>query len=175
MQVQDIPGVLQQRLQGLSDHEEAIQRHANDVDILALTMFGEARNESLDGRVGVAWTAYNRWLEKGRTVAERCLQNWQYSCWKVEGGAANHARLMKLAGQVLLHHTSLTLSDAALFVECRHLAAGVLDNSLRDNTFGSTHYCTLQLFKQNPPKWAKGQPVNKVIGQHIFFRDIPWS
>ncbi|VVO24210.1 hypothetical protein PS723_04459 [Pseudomonas fluorescens] len=56
-------------------------------DILARTLWGEARGEGLAGQIAVAWTIRNRvndgkaksWWGEG--YAGVCLKAWQFSCW----------------------------------------------------------------------------------------------
>ena len=56
----------------------------NDLMIMAKTIWGEARGEGRNGQVAVAWVIRNRaqcggWF--GRTIAEVCLKDQQFSCW----------------------------------------------------------------------------------------------
>jgi len=59
----------------------------NDRDILARTLWGEARGESLAGQIAVAWTIRNRvndgnaksWWGEGYTGV--CQKPYQFSCW----------------------------------------------------------------------------------------------
>jgi spore germination cell wall hydrolase CwlJ-like protein len=58
-----------------------------DRDILARTLWGEARGEGLAGQIAVAWTIRNRvndgkaksWWGEG--YAGVCLKPYQFSCW----------------------------------------------------------------------------------------------
>ena len=58
-----------------------------DRDILARTLWGEARGEGFDGQIAVAWTIRNRVFDGkakswwGEGYAEVCLKPWQFSCW----------------------------------------------------------------------------------------------
>ncbi len=151
----------------------AAAKYSNAADILALTIFGEARNESLDGRVAVAQTANNRSITRGHSVDERCLQKLQYSCWWLQGGEANYHRVMTLA-ELVVTRQSLG-HDLALFNECRWLAAGVIGGQLIDKTKGATHYLTSALLNFHPPAWTVGHVPTATIGAHTFFAGIPWS
>ncbi len=166
--------LLDQRVSGLSVQGVAMAKHTNAVEILGLTIFGEARNESMDGRAAVAHTANNRSLTRGHSVDERCLQKSQYSCWFPFGGAVNHERLMALAYKVV-NRQSLG-SDAALFNECKWIAAGVIGGQLIDRTKGSTHYLTSALYySHTAPAWTVGHTPVICIGAHSFFAGIAWS
>lgn len=60
-----------------------------DTDILARTIYGEARGESISGQEAIASVILNRvafakrrgryWW--GNTIAGVCLAPWQFSCW----------------------------------------------------------------------------------------------
>ena len=58
-----------------------------DLDILARTLWGEARGESLAGQIAVAWTIRNRvndgnaksWWGEGYVGV--CQKPYQFSCW----------------------------------------------------------------------------------------------
>ena len=58
-----------------------------DIDVLARTIYLEARGETHEGRIAVAHVIKERTEAKGRwkdTVLEVCLQPWQFSCWNHE-------------------------------------------------------------------------------------------
>lgn len=170
----ELKSALLLRFSGLSVESTAQTKRMNAVEVLALTIFGEARNESIDGRVAVAQTVRNRSLTRGKSVDERCLQKSQYSCWFPYGGEANYNRLMALAERVITHQP--LGADTALFNECKWIATGVIDGQARDRTHGATHYLTSQLFySPQCPAWAKEKPATALIGAHMFFAGIAWS
>jgi hypothetical protein len=170
----DLELLLQARLVDSATRGAEMFKHANDVDILAITLMGEGRGEPMDGRAAIAWTVRNRSFTKGKTIAERCLQKLQYSCWWVQGGAYNYRRVMDLAEGVF-KNTGVAEADRASFIECKYIAAGVISGQIRDKSKGSTHYCTTALLRVATPKWAIDQTPAVVIGAHTFFKDIPWS
>ena len=56
----------------------------SDLNIMAKTIWGEARGEPYNGQVAVAWVIRNRaerggWF--GNTIREVCLKDQQFSCW----------------------------------------------------------------------------------------------
>jgi hypothetical protein len=160
----------------LSDLQTLLAGNAGfqqDANILALTMFGEGRNESIVGRVAIGWTAHNRSLAKGQSVTERCLQRLQYSCWWPHGGVMNYRRVLDLAEKVFTQKELGT--DSSLFTECRYLAIGVLDWHLKDYTHGATHYMTRQLYNTGTVAWAKGRMPILEVGAHVFFAGVSWS
>ena len=58
-----------------------------DRDILARTLWGEARGEGPAGQIAVAWTIRNRVFDGkekswwGEGYAGVCQKPWQFSCW----------------------------------------------------------------------------------------------
>lgn len=159
---------------GASLHALQMQQHEDDCRILALTMVGEGRGESLDGRVAIGWTVRNRSTEKGQTIAARCLQRLQYSTWWPQGGVENYRVTLDLAEAVFVTGLTITTPRFAVYHECAVLAGGVIDGRLRDRTHGSTHYLTTQLLAAHPPAWVD-RPATVVLGSHAFFAGIAWS
>jgi N-acetylmuramoyl-L-alanine amidase len=126
-----------------------------DVDILARTVYGEARGEKFDGMCAVAWTIVNRVLKQtwyGKTVREVCLKPWQYSCWHDQKDKMLAAR-----------------ETMPTFQRCKAAALLVLSGGWEDNTKGSTHYYADYIAT---PKWAIGHKPVAVFGVHKFFNDV---
>lgn len=129
---------------------------AKTLDILARTIYGESRGESLFGKIAVAYTIVNRasrpsWW--GKTVMEVCLKPWQYSCWNA---ADPNSKLIK----------EVTLESHS-FRDCFGVACLVLNRTMDDPTNGATHYYALSM--PVPPKWAASLKATGVIGGHKFF------
>lgn len=138
----------------------------HDIDILARTLWGEARGEGFDGRVAVAWVIVNR-VKAGRfgdTISEVCLRPKQFSCWNE--GDPNREKMLKLT------------PDDAVFAECIGIAGlvyaafkgrgGALPSVLKDATLNSTHYCVSSL----EPYWARGHVPVCNIGNHKFYNSV---
>jgi hypothetical protein len=137
---------------------------AREADVLARTMWGEARGES-DARAGMAAIAHvvlNRRDRRswwGREVESICLHPWQFSCWN-----ANDPNRPKLVA---------VQRPDALFSLALDVAADVLSMTdaarrLADPTQGATHYHVQGLH----PAWARNGRPCAVIGRHVFYRDI---
>ena len=147
-------------LAALSDHQ-----------VLALTMWAEARGEAVEGRIAVGCVVRERvrdprWPD---TYREVCLQTWQFSCWNTSD--PNHAKLMRLATLFLADFAirSSTPLDPMLR-ECLYLAEGVIGGQILDRVGRANHYLTRTLLERHPPAWTAGQvPVARVVG-HAFFR-----
>lgn len=130
---------------------------AEDIDVLARTLYGEARGESMAGKIAVAWTVLNRVAAKswyGKTITSVCRKPWQYSAWN-----SNDPNLPKLL--------AVTLDDTA-FQHCMYAALAAGLGQVPDPTSGSRHYHTLSVF----PKWAEGKTPVCSIGVHKFYNDV---
>jgi len=147
----------------------------SEMDILARTIYGEARGESADGKIAVGCVIVNRAklgakyreqkdkrhpLFGNGTLQDAAQRPWQFSCWN--SNDPNRDKLMAVqAGDV---H----------FDRCRAAAERAVTGY--DITDGATHYHTLQRpngVKQWPPAWAVGARKTKEIGQHVFYKDVP--
>lgn len=140
----------------------------SDRSICALTLFGEARGEPVEGRIAVANVIRNRVAANragfgGASYKAVCLKPAQFSCWLPRDPNLD---LLIDAGRNLLGN----VLPAAVLRECLWIADGVMTNSLLDNTKGSTHYLTAALYASHPPAWALAGAVRGRIGAHLFLK-----
>ena len=135
-----------------------------DRDILARTLWGEARGESLAGQIAVAWTIRNRvndgkatsWWGEG--YAGVCLKPWQFSCWNKSDPNYGY-----LSGAKPI--------PATQYAQALKAADQVMGSAVPDPTGGATHYYATTMPK--PPTWAKGAKQTLKLGRHVFFKDVP--
>lgn len=135
---------------------------ALEVDILARTLWGEARGEGVTGMQAVAGVILNRvriarerggfWW--GENVIQVCQKPYQFSCWN--RADPNFQKLQDVDGRDLYFATALRIA--------RRAQAG----SLEDSTNGATHYHAAQV----APYWARGETPVAVIGRHVFYRIV---
>jgi spore germination cell wall hydrolase CwlJ-like protein len=139
-----------------------------DRDILARTLWGEARGEGLTGQIAVAWSIRNRmemdlhgddkpdWWGEG--YAGVCQKARQFSCW-------NHddPNFPFLSGKKPIPVTQ--------YAQALNAASMVIDGRQPDPTSGATHYYATTMPKA--PKWAANAKQTLTLGRHIFFRDVP--
>lgn len=136
---------------------------ADDVDMLARTIYGEASGEAYAGQVAVANVVVNRFLtaqqitdlrfQFGRTLQGTMLagNGDQFNCWRPSD--SNYTRIL-----------NATNNDPA-FVQARQIAYGVLTGQIADNTQGSDHYYNP---KTSSPDWANDGVQKGSIGNHKF-------
>jgi hypothetical protein len=152
----------------MSDQELLAQLSAPAV--LALTIFGEARNQPIEGKVAVGSVIRNR-LASGRWGHDYkavCLAPWQFSCWTPKGGQANYETVLA-AARTLLRPDGHRGPDLR---ECVWVADGLISDVLRDRVANCQHYMTRELWHSHPPSWAKGLDPAIRIGDHVFFRGV---
>jgi N-acetylmuramoyl-L-alanine amidase len=137
---------------------EALASRATDIDVLARTIWGEARGEPLPGMEAVAAVVVNRVAAKrrswGASAAEVCLARRQFSCWNADD--PNRAKLLALR------------PGDPLFETCLRVARRALAGVLADPTGGATHYHARGVH----PRWARGRTPSAEIGRHVFYRDV---
>lgn len=130
-----------------------------DLEILARTIYGEARGEPDTGKLWVAWSIANRfhsgkWFA-GRTIASTCTKDRQYSSWNHgPDNAANRDALMNVADSDAVFATCLSAAQATAGTDC---------------TGGATHYYADTIAE---PSWVAGATFCGKQGHHLFYRDV---
>lgn len=135
-----------------------------DRDILARTLWGEARGESLTGQIAVAWTIRNRvsdgkaksWWGEG--YAGVCQKPYQFSCWN-----KNDPNFAYLSGAKPIPFRE--------FAQAQIAADQVLAGKVPDPTSGATHYYAIAM--SIPPAWARFAKQTLRLHGHVFFKDVP--
>ncbi len=130
------------------------------VDVLARTLWGEARGEGEEGMHAVASVILNRvnvarvrgdyWW--GRTVIQACQKPYQFSCWNTND--PNFPLLLRVT------------ADDPTFALARRLATLAVMGRLPDIVRGADHYHA----KSVTPFWARDHAPVCTIGSHIFYR-----
>lgn len=140
----------------------------SDRDVLALTIWGEARGEPIEGKLAVGCVIRERLRQGrwGRTYTEVCRAPKQFSCWN-SGSDNNHRALMERVDQIA--HGQVVL-DTALR-ECYWVADGILAQLAESHVRHATHYHAIRL-RQAAPKWAETGKVVAELGSHRFYRDV---
>lgn len=135
-----------------------------DRDILARTLWGEARGETLAGQIAVAWTIRNR-VNDGKTkswwgesYAGVCQKPYQFSCWN-----KNDPNFSYLSGAKPI--------PSGQFAQAQKVADLVMSGTEPDPTGGATHYYATTMPKA--PTWTVGAQQTLKLGHHVFFKDVP--
>lgn len=133
-----------------------------DMDVLARTIWGEARSEGMVGMIAVGWTIRNRvedgkgssWWGEGYTGV--CQKPYQFSCW-----LKNDPNSTYLRGEKPI--------PPAQYKAARTAAEAVVQNIATDPTQGATHYYADTI---KAPDWVAHAKQTVHIGHHLFFRDV---
>jgi len=145
-----------------SDSISNIEASNKDIDIMARTMWGEARGDHPQGMAAVGSVIMNRVKEakaKGANASPGSvsLAPWQFSAWNKND--PNRSRMLGVD------------KSNKQFSEAVNLAEKIVDGEIPDITNGSTFYHTTAI----SPKWAKGERPIKKIGSHVFYTGIAAS
>lgn len=145
------------------DDENAEQFYRDmEIDVLARTIWGEARGEGSIGMQAVACVVLNRvavsrrfggyWW--GNSIIQVCQKPFQFSCWNKDD--ANYKKVVSIT------------EDDVHFATAKRIARRAILGFVSDPTYGATHYHTRLI----NPKWAKGQRPSTILGQHVFYNLI---
>ena len=138
--------------------------HLDDQQLAALTIFGEARGESRDGRIAVGAVIMERVEHRewdGDTVHEVCLMPYQFSCYLPND--PNFKELTRIADTWdEFFPKSVTLR------QCYDIACGLLAGSIERNVKGALQYVNPKAVKVMP-EWTKTMKLVAAIGHHVFY------
>lgn len=131
-----------------------------EIDVLARTIFGEARGEPVEGMEAVANVVLNRVhisQKKGRywwgnNIIGVCQKPYQFSAWNKND--PSYQRLTTVTDKNIHFATALRIARRAVI------------GALPDCTNGATHYHADYV----SPYWARGEAPVKTIGRHIFYK-----
>jgi hypothetical protein len=158
--------------------EQTIRLELTTVQVLALTLWAEARNQGQLGLEAVGSVIRNRSNQPGwwgRSIIAVCLTPWQFSCWN-PGKDVNHLRLLGQADRML---DGLPVSQLdRKMAQCLLVANGIVDGTIPDRVNGCDHYFspTGMIPKGSLPRWAKDPvtqlpiPPDVIVGDHWFYR-----
>lgn len=136
-----------------------ILQSLSDQEVIARTLWGEARSQGIMGMVAVACVIMNRasmpgWW--GTNLRGVCLAPMQFSCWNDDDPQA-----------AKMHAPNL--SDMAYY-EARVIAEILFNNALNDITNGADHYRA----EYAHPAWADGKIPTYICGtmgsRHLFYK-----
>lgn len=132
--------------------------------ILALTLWGEARGEAVEGRIAVASVIHNRLIDGrwGSSYAVVCQKPWQFSCWN-----ANDPNRVKLAAL----QAEIERGDfiEPIIGECLWIAEGLIAGKILPRVQKATHYFASSI---QPPTWTQGATFVDTIGHHSFYQGV---
>jgi N-acetylmuramoyl-L-alanine amidase len=132
-----------------------------EIDVMARTIYGEARSETQQGMEAVAHVILNRvkhakskggfWW--GNDIVSVCQRPYQFSCWNLND--PNRAKLMAVTAQNKQFAICLRIARRAVYAQLG-----------TDITLGADHYHTTAV----APFWSKGETPIAQFGTHVFFK-----
>jgi spore germination cell wall hydrolase CwlJ-like protein len=135
----------------------------SDIQILARTIYGEARGEyttqkgGMGSLIAIANVVMNRLKQKtwyGYTIQEVCQKPEQFSCWNKHDPNLGILQIEKIIDPI--------------FEICLQVSEKVISGTWPDLIKGSDHYYATNL--SIPPYWARGKVPKCQIGRHLFFK-----
>lgn len=127
-----------------------------DIQILAKTIYGEAKNQNISVMEAIANTILNRvrlsqngintWW--GNNIREVCLKPAQFQCWERPSETPE-----------------INSSDDAIYQICHRIAVRAVKGLLKDNTHGGLYYHDIN----DHPKWAYAGVPCAQIGSLLFY------
>ena len=146
---------------GIIEHQKIDRvNEITTIDIMARTIWGEARGEALSGKNAIASVILNRYKISqgyknywwGSTIAEICQAPYQFSCWNEND--VNYEKLM-----------AVDVNDKC-FGECKRIASRAVRGLLPDVVSGAEHYHASSV----QPRWAEDCIIVEHIGSHLFYK-----
>ena len=117
----------------------------SDLEALQRVVYCEARGQSEDGKLAVAYTVVNRSSKSGRSIEYEATKPSQFCVW----GRA--------------------MTETAAALKCKTAAYTAIERDKPDPSNGATFFYS----RNNVPNWARGINPCAVIGDHKIFKDIP--
>lgn len=158
--------------------DQEVRDRLTDFGALTLTLFGEARGESVEGLIAVGCVIRNRLKTPrrfGSSYKAVCHGRSQFSCWWSFGGVPNYERVYAMA-RATVEQRDLPLPESMLpvYQECCFIAEGIIAEQLRDRVGNATHYYApaAMVPKGKVPDWAAGLTPTAKVGSHLFFAGV---
>jgi len=141
----------------MSDVHKKYFMGLSDTELMARTIWAEARGQGYAGQVAVANVILNRVNDSlkrfGKGVKGVLLKRWAFSCF--EPADPNFSGLMKDINILVM-------------VEARLIAQMAIEGLLLDPTDGATHYFNPSIAK---PSWMSKLEYKAQIEDHVFYRE----
>ena len=132
---------------------------------LATTIYGEARSESEQGQIAVAYTLLNR--AKNKTICDVALARKQYSIFN------NNLAFRAIATSLHLIPEQKNTIDQKSWEMAVRVSKIVMYGLKPDPTNGATHYIADKVMKLKGykyPKWSKEYTMVAAINNHKFYK-----
>ncbi|MFA5158717.1 MAG: cell wall hydrolase [Patescibacteria group bacterium] len=139
--------------------------HLTDPQLMALTIYGEARGESKDGKIAVGSVILERVDHRkwdGDTIQEVCLMPYQFSCYLP---ADPNYPALKLIAQ----DWENKLRNSPDLASCFWVAHGLIEGQIpREKEIAANHVTQYKVIGCRA-NWEKSMQKITVIGHHEFY------
>jgi spore germination cell wall hydrolase CwlJ-like protein len=127
-----------------------------DLDVLARTIYGEARGDlykyGVAAFIAIANVVANRKMKNfAKTIADICLSPYQFSCWNKND--ANYEKIRNVT------------KECCIFRKCQEVSENILSGKWPDLTDGCDHYHSRNI----KPYWAAHLEPKRTFGSHHFY------
>ena len=166
----------------------ASNAYVHDIKLLALTIWGEARNQGHVGMEAIGHVIMNRinHHEKkyGEDLQSVVLNPHQFSCWSDADQNKEKIQRMSLIDQAIQNQEAPNgvdydewfselkktpdWTDYQAWIQAYKIAENILKGRSSDPTHGATMYHTVS----SNPKWTHKVRPTVQIGSHIFYKDF---
>lgn len=136
-----------------------------EAQLMALTIYGEARGETREGKIAVGSVILERVEHRpwdGKTVHEVCLMPFQFSCFLPSDPNFHALRL-------IAEDWDTKAMRSMIMSECYTIASGLLDGTIERTPVITKHHCCQYKTAAARPAWAKKMTLIAVIGNHEFY------
>ena len=133
-------------------------KRQNEIDLLARTMWGEARGEGTQGMLAVGNVIKNRADQQkwyGKSIVDVITKDFQFSAWNLND--PNREEMLNVKKE-----------DDADFRQALLSAKDIVTGNAPDITSGADHYHA----KNIRPNWINKMKITAIIGNHIFYRSL---
>jgi len=138
--------------------------HLDDVHLMALTMFAEARDQGALGIIAVGSVILERVEHRdwdGKTIKEVCLAPFQFSCFLPDD--PQFEKLKKLARNWDDRNSILGV--------CLYFAEGLINGTVPRTSEIAEHHVTQYKRCDCPASWEKDMTKITTIGDHDFYSE----
>lgn len=133
--------------------------------LLGLTIYGEARGESLEGRIAVGSVILERVDHRdwdGKTIHEVCLMPYQFSCYLPDDPNF-------IALKLIAESWDEKYRQSIALQQCYKIAKGLIeDNIPRTKEIADNHCCQYKTIDCKAD-WAGKMKLVVTIGRHEFY------
>jgi hypothetical protein len=139
--------------------------HLSDAQLMALTIYGEARGERYEGKVAVGSVILERVDHRdwdGKTVSEVCLMPYQFSCYLPDD--PNFPALKLIA-----HDWESKITHSQDLRDCFNVAGLLLSGSISRTKVIAENNATQYKTIKCSAAWAKKMKLVATIGHHEFY------